>query len=159
MDAVFRRTVRFSIFLAFLIVTLPSAAPRSEPASVEAAIRGVLESWATAFNARDSAGVCAPFAHDLRYDERGAGEQTYADLCNGLRRALAGRDIGYTYHLQIEEILNSGDLAVVRLVLELSVAQPGRPAVTRAQEAMDVFRRQDDGTWKIIRFIAYDRLS
>ena len=37
----------------------------------------------------------------------------------------------------------------------MTVSRPGVPDVTSPEIGMDIFRRQDDGSWKIIRYIAY----
>lgn len=51
----------------------------------------------------------------------------------------------------------SGDLAVVRLVWTLTVATVGVAKTAIADEpGMDVFRKQPDGTWKIVRYIGYE---
>jgi steroid delta-isomerase len=121
----------------------------------EAAIRGALMDWKDAFNGRNTDRVCDLFSPELRYDVRGLPEQDYIALCNRLHRVLAGRDVGYSYALDIKEIIVSGDLAVVRLTWDLSVSRPGAPVITRPEQGMDVFHRQPDGGWKIIRYIAY----
>ncbi len=59
--------------------------------------------------------------------------------------------------LGIKEILVSGDLAAVRLVWTLTVATVGVAKTATADEpGMDVFRKQPDGTWKIVRYIGYE---
>ena len=51
-----------------------------------------------------------------------------------------------------------GDTAVVRLTWTLTVRQKdsGR-AVTSLEPGLDVFRRQSDGRWRIIRYIGYEQ--
>jgi steroid delta-isomerase len=64
----------------------------------------------------------------------------------------------YAYTLQIKEILVWGELAVVRLVWTLrmwSINPPGSFAQS-IEPGMDIFRRQADGSWKIIRYLAYE---
>jgi steroid delta-isomerase len=59
--------------------------------------------------------------------------------------------------LAIKEIIVSGDLAVVRLVWTLKVTGIDLPGEVVSEEpGMDVFRKQPDGSWKIIRYIAYE---
>jgi steroid delta-isomerase len=144
--------------LALLPVLLLLAGPATAgaPDDAETAIRQALTGWTAAFNARDAAGICDLFAPGLRYDVEGLErEQTFDDICGRLHRALAGSEITYHYGLRIREIIVSGDLAVVRLVWRVTVSRPGAADVTRPETGMDVFRRQDDGSWKIIRYIAY----
>ena len=62
-----------------------------------------------------------------------------------------------TYDLTIKEIIVSGDLAAVRLVWTLTVKRPGQVGGTATTEpGLDLFRRQGDGTWKIVRYLAYE---
>ncbi len=133
--------------LCLLLLAAPAfAADQPDP---EAAIRSALTNWMTAFNARDAAGACGLFAPGLTK------EQTYTDMCERLHRSLAGHEVGFRYSLDINEIIVSGDLAVVRLTWHLTVSRPGVPDVVTPETGLDVFRRQDDGSWKIIRFISY----
>jgi ketosteroid isomerase-like protein len=122
----------------------------------QTAIRAALAKWTDDFNARNAEAACSLFSTDLRYDYRGFPERNYADICDGLRRALIDRTKRYAYSLAVKEVLVSGDLAMVRLTWTLTVTKPnGRPKVSR-EPGIDVFKRQADGTWKIIRFLAYD---
>jgi ketosteroid isomerase-like protein len=51
----------------------------------------------------------------------------------------------------------SGDLAVVRLTWTLKVRNEGASGdVTSEEVGLDVFRRQPDGRWKIIRYTAFE---
>ncbi len=60
---------------------------------------------------------------------------------------------------QIEEILVSGDLAVVRLIWTLRVTDKNAPGeLTVKERGIDVFKRQEDGTWRIHISHAYPLL-
>jgi uncharacterized protein (TIGR02246 family) len=144
-----------AIVLACGLCSAGAAAQTADKA--EAAIRDALARWTADFNARDAARICDLFAPDLVYDYRGFPERTHADLCGLLRRSLADGTRHFTYALDIKEIIVSGDLAVVRLVWTLRTTLPGAsPAVESKEPGLDVFRRQPDGSWKIIRYIAYE---
>jgi len=145
------RVVHAAVCLGFL--AMPAIADDADPS---AAIRQALTGWMDAFNGRDAPAACSLFAPELRYNVQGLPEQTYADMCNRLRRSLSGTAIRYRYALDLQEVIPAGDLAVVRLAWYLTVSRPGVPDVTTPEQGMDVFRRQADGAWKIIRFIAYD---
>lgn len=121
------------------------------------AVRDALERWTEAFNARQADGICDLFASDLRYDFRGQPERDYTAICANLRAALADRSRDLRYAFDIKEILVSGDLAIVRLVWisTLRAAGAERPVVTR-EPGLDVFRRQPDGRWQIVRYMAYE---
>ncbi|HEU0157386.1 MAG TPA: SgcJ/EcaC family oxidoreductase [Stellaceae bacterium] len=137
-------------------LAMPTAFAQSGPA---AEIRAALAQWTAAFNARDAAAVCRLFAPDLRYDYRGLPPQTFREICPRLKQALTDPAIRRHYTANIEEILVSGDLGVVRLVWHLTTSRPGRPDVRAAERGMDIFRRQPDGSWKIIRFLAYEEAA
>ena len=144
--------------LWFAVVLAIVAGPASaQPADAETAIRAALAKWTSDFNARDASRICELFSKDLRYDYRGFPERDYEALCRLLRRSLDDRTKQFTYALDIKEIIVSGDLAIVRLLWTLKVTVPGAAnAVESREPGLDVFRRQADGSWKIIRYIAYE---
>jgi steroid delta-isomerase len=159
----------FAVFAAILyrIVTADStvsppavassAADASAAAEAEAAVRSALAAWNADFNAGNAERICDLFAPGLRYDYRGFPERGYDDICALLRSSLADTTRTFSYALDIRDVFVSGDLAVVRLVWTLTVRPAGGgEAVTSREPGMDVFRRQPDGSWKIVRYIAYE---
>lgn len=141
-----------------LLLTAVSTPASAQPAdAAETAIRTALAQWTIDFNARDASRICDLFAKDLRYDYRGFPERGYEALCGLLHKSLADRTKQFVYSLDIREIIVSGDLAVVRLIWTLEVTIPGTANVVRSKEpGLDVFRRQTDGRWRIVRYIAYE---
>ncbi|WP_428673173.1 YybH family protein [Reyranella sp.] len=140
-----------------LLLAAVSAPASGQPVDAEAAIRAALGQWTSAFNARDPSRICDLFAKDLRYDFRGLPERDYDTLCGLLHKALADRSKQLVYSHDIREIIVSGDLAVVRLIWTVKMMVPGATNVVETKEpGLDVFRRQLDGSWKIIRYIAYE---
>jgi len=126
-------------------------------ASPEEAIRAALSEWTLAFNAGDSGAVCGLFAPELRFDYRGFPERGFEEVCGQLQASLADPNRKYVYDVAIKEILVSGDLAAVRLTWTLTVRRPGEVGGIASREpGLDIFRRQPDGSWKIVRYIAYD---
>ena len=130
----------------------PLAQPDSRP---ETAIREALSAWTRDFNARDTSRICDLFARDLAYDYRGFPERGYDALCDLLQRSLRDPTKRFDYALDIKEIIVSGDMAVVRLVWTLRVTS-GASTVETQEPGLDVFRRQSDGRWKIIRYMGYE---
>jgi steroid delta-isomerase len=118
-------------------------------------LRAALEKWRLDFNARRSAHICDLFAPDLRYDFQGLPEQTFPLLCGRLHHALADDTKSFDYGLHIKEVIVSGWLAVVRLTWVSTVTLSDGHRSTNLEPGLDVFERQPDGTWKIIRYIAY----
>ena len=141
------------------IVGLLAATAFAQPAGeAETAIRGALAKWTADFNARDGSKVCDVFAPDLRYDYRGFPERNYETLCGLLRQSVSDTSKTYTYALDIKEIIVSGDLAIVRLIWTLKTTEAAAGRVLETKEpGLDVFRKQPDGQWKIVRFMAYEQ--
>jgi ketosteroid isomerase-like protein len=140
-----------------LLAAAGAPASAQTAAESEAAIRTALAAWTRDFNDRNASRICDLFAKDLRYDYRGFPERDYDTLCGLLRRSLADGTKRFAYSLDIKEVIVSGDLAVVRLVWTLKVTSPGVGVAEESKEpGLDVFRRQPDGSWKIIRYVAYE---
>lgn len=147
---------RILAWLALIALLVPAAA-RADPAA-ESAIRAALERWTDDFNARRADRICDLFAPELRYDYRGFEERGFDDICALLRRSLADKQRVFNYEPPwVKEVIVAGDLAVVRLVWTLQVRLVRTGDASESEEpGMDVFRRQPDGDWKIIRYIAYE---
>jgi ketosteroid isomerase-like protein len=142
---------------ACVLITLLGQSMAQSSGPAETAIRDALMKWTSHFNAGDTREICGLFAADLRYDYRGHPERGFEDVCGLLQRSLNDRTKSYSYSLRIKEIIVSGDLAVVRLVWTLKVIPAGSADETISEEpGMDIFRRRPDGSWKIVRYIAYE---
>jgi steroid delta-isomerase len=144
---------------AAMLWLAPAPPVAAEPAatSPEQSITEALTEWTLAFNAGDHGAVCELFAPELRYDYRGFPERGFDEVCQLLRGTLADPTRKHAYDLAIKEIIVSGDLAAVRLVWTLTVKRPGQVGGTSTYEpGLDLFRRQPDGRWKIVRYIAYE---
>ena len=50
-----------------------------------------------------------------------------------------------------------GDAAVVRLTWTLTIRPKDGGEVTSVEPGLDVFRRERDGRWRIVRYIAYEQ--
>jgi len=129
----------------------------SPEASAPTEIRTALEKWPWDFNAKDALGVCGLFAPDLVASYPGQPDKNYDAMCQQLTAALENPEKTFRYDIpQIEEILVSGDLAVVRLIWTLRITDPNVPGgLTVRERGIDVFKRQKDGTWKISISHAY----
>jgi ketosteroid isomerase-like protein len=141
--------------VALLLGVTSCAAPAHQDDA--ATIRAALLTWMDDFNAGRADRICGLFAPTLRFDFRGAPERDYAAMCAQLHRALDQPTRRLSYSVSINEVLVSGDLAIVRLVWHSTLrADASRPVVTD-EPGLDVFARQPDGSWKIIRFLAYEQ--
>ena len=152
MATVSRRVVAAS--LALLVASGATAGARAgDDPTVD--IRTALQAWQADFNARRPMHICDLFASDLRYDFQGLTEQNYPLLCARLHRALADHAKSFQYGLRIKEVIVSGSLAVVRLTWISTVTTSDGHSAMNDEPGLDVFQRQSDGSWKIIRYIAY----
>lgn len=125
------------------------------PARADAAaeIRERLMRWTDDFNARRAAAACDLFSRDLISTIRGQGDADYDTRCALISSALTDRDRTFHYAPQIREVIVRGDMAIVRLVWTLTI-MPGN--ITSTEPGLDVFRKEGDGKWRIIRFLAYE---
>jgi uncharacterized protein (TIGR02246 family) len=149
-----RRLTCLLVLTAFLANVAPLPA-RAADAVVE--IRFALNEWMANFNAGRADKICGLFATDLRADFRGQPERDYDGLCKLLKRSLADKEKTFSYALDIKEIAVFGDIAVVRLVWTLTVKQKDGGETKSVEPGMDVFQKQADGNWRIVRYMAYEQ--
>src|SRR5258708_3378728 len=116
-------------------------------------IRGRLEQWTDDFNAGRGDKVCDLFSKEAISNYRGQPERTYDEICDLLKRSLTDPARKFHYELDLREIIVEHYLAVVRLTWTLFITPLN---VTSTEPGMDVFRRETDGRWRIIRYIAYE---
>ncbi|HSI39718.1 MAG TPA: DUF4440 domain-containing protein [Xanthobacteraceae bacterium] len=142
------RMLRASLAAVLLVLcALPARA------DAQAEIRARLQQWTEAFNARDAAKACELFSTSLVSDVRGQGEAGYARRCGLIAKALEDPARSLRYGADIKEVIVEGDLAVVRLTWTLTIS-PGD--IRSVEPGLDVFRKEADGQWRIIRFMAYE---
>ncbi len=139
------------IGLCILATTFAMAKPAA--ADDKADIRARLVQWTADFNAGRKDAACDLFSKQLVSDIRGQGEANYATRCALLAKAIDDPDRKFRYQLRIKEIITSGELAVVRLDWTLEISPPGQKTF---EPGMDIFRKEEDGAWRIIRYMAYE---
>ncbi len=139
--------------LAILVLGLAPAAVLGAEAD-KAAITARLAEWTDAFNARDASKTCDLFSADLISTMRGRPDEGRDAVCRRIAAALAARNISLRYAARIEEIILSGDIAVVRLVWSVTTRRGAKVAAWE-EPGVDVFRREEDGKWRILRFLAF----
>jgi steroid delta-isomerase len=152
------RCGRFFIRVGLALLAAAATHARASDDAARAEIAAALAQWTADFNAGRAEATCGLFARDLRADVRGQPERGYQAQCDLLKRSLADASRSYSYTHAIREILVFGEVAIVRLTWTLTVRQKdtGREAVS-VEPGLDVFRRQRDGRWRIIRYMAFER--
>jgi steroid delta-isomerase len=116
-------------------------------------IRARLEQWTDAFNAGQKDAVCDLFSAEAISEYRGQPERRYAEICTLLHDSLDDPARDFHYELDLREIIVEGDLAVVRLTWTLFISPLN---ITSVEPGMDIFRREPDGKWRIIRYLAFE---
>jgi steroid delta-isomerase len=139
--------------LFFCIALLVAASVGSARADDAADIRARLETWARDFNDGNVDAACGLFSRSLVSDTRGQGESDYETRCAILTKVMRDPKRKFSYAPDIKEVIVEGDLAVVRLQWTLTISPGGE---TSTESGLDVFRKEPDGVWRIIRFMAFD---
>ena len=145
---------RAACAIVLLACSVPALAVGREDGA--AMIRAELDAWTQAYNARQTDQLCGLFSEDLRYKFGEIRERGYSDICTALHSMLSDTTHHSHYTLDLREILVYGDIAVVRLIWTLDESKEGSSTTVRSLEpGMDIFQHQKDGSWKIIRYLAY----
>jgi steroid delta-isomerase len=142
--------MRHSLILFAALLAAPATA---QPAGDEAELRAAIEAGARACEAGRPDDVMSSYAPDILLSYPGIPDQDHAALVAGYRRLCAGMAGGEgtveTTIAAYDEILVSGDLAVVRLTWSTHLRGMSEGAVRRLRD-MQVWRRTPQG-WRFFR--------
>jgi uncharacterized protein (TIGR02246 family) len=144
--------------LVLIVITALSACQGApDPAHSEAEIRTAVQGWAAAFNQEDLEGVLASYSQDLILSYPGEDDMTTREAFRDLYAGTFDRDGGsYTFDAEIEEIDISGDMAFARITWTLTWDPEGAdPYVVRSERAMEVWRYEADGVWRLHRWLGF----
>ena len=126
-----------------------AAAPN--PAAVKAAVDSLNEKQKAAFKAKDTVGVAGNYAADAIVFS--PNEPAWKGL-DAIRKGLAGMaGMIQDFDFKQEEFETSGDLAVESGTYTMSVKPPKGAAMKDEGKYVTVWKKQADGSWKIIRDI------
>jgi uncharacterized protein (TIGR02246 family) len=147
-----------ALIVAFVIGVAAPSPTSAKVNGAAAAIATRLTDWVDAFNAREVSRTCDLFSADLISTMRGRPDEGREAVCDRIAKALASRRSRIHYTLHIKEIIVSGDIAIARL--EWRVKTRTGPVNRLSYEpGIDIFRKEADGEWRIIRFIAFSVTS
>ena len=143
--------MRLGVLAAALLILTCLASPSL--ADDAADIRARIETWARDFNEARAEAACGLFSKELISDTQGKGESDYQTRCALISKVLQTPAHKLRYSPDIKEIIVEGNLAIVRLQWTLSVL-PGDDI--SSESGLDVFPKEADGVWRIIRFVAFE---
>ncbi|HET9792907.1 MAG TPA: nuclear transport factor 2 family protein [Thermoanaerobaculia bacterium] len=126
--------------------------PADSPRTVESTIRSKLAAWEAAYNSGDRKKAFEIWAPDLVGWYPGVPDITWEQEKAALDRPASAAPRS-RLHVQVVEVIVSGDLAVVRDIWTETPPE-GSPARATRIPSFEVWRRQADGEWKIARWIS-----
>ena len=150
-----RSRIGAAVLLSTFLLSLFSSGPLLA-GDAAADVKSALTQWMADFNAGKTERVCDLFATDVRADFRGYPTRDHQAVCDILIQSLMNKTRAFSYALDIKEIVVFGDVAVVRLVWTLTIKEKGGGEIKSVEPGMDVFQRQADGSWRIVRYMAYE---
>jgi steroid delta-isomerase len=140
-----------------LFAAIVGAQANAQPAGDEAALRAAIEAGARACEAGRPDEVMASYAPDILLSYPGIPDQDHAALLAGYRQLCPGSGGGdgtvETTTAAYDEILVSGDLAMVRLTWSTHLRGMSGGAVRRLRD-MQVWRRTAQG-WRFFRGVHF----
>jgi ketosteroid isomerase-like protein len=143
--------------LLIAISTLGAQANAQEAPSANekdvATLRSAILRSAESFNKGDADAIMSQYARDIVLSYPGLPDLGYDTLVENYRE-MVKRPPGVTVHTSptIEEILVSGDLALIRLMWTTTTTEASPPRqASRRMKDFQVWRRESDGTWKFAR--------
>ena len=138
----------------FLLVSASFAQAQSTDADT-AAIRASILRGARGFETANPDLILAHYARDVVLSYPGIPDQDYPTLARGyaeLRNRPAS--VTATTTPTFDEILVSGDIAVVRLRWTTTIRDGARTSTRRLKD-MQIWRREPDGRWMFVRGMHY----
>ena len=116
----------------------------------EQQIRGVIETWLAATRAGDLTAILNLMTEDVVFLTAGNVPMRREDFVAGFKSMAGAVEIEGCANVQ--EITVTGDLAVCWNLLEVKITPlAGGATVKRAGNTLTVFRRGDDGQWRVWR--------
>jgi ketosteroid isomerase-like protein len=148
------RVLVFGAALAYVGCWSP-AARASDTARDEALLRQYIVESGDAFNRRDLKAMLARVSPDLVLTYPGVPDMGYDDLAKSYAEMIAQPPgIKLTTVPSVEEVIVSGELAVVRITWTTTTASASQSKVRRMRD-LQVWRRSGQGEWRFIRGIHF----
>lgn len=144
------------------VLLAPAAALAQDAAARRAdsiAVREAFEATVAAHNSGDVARMLPLIAPDAVISYPGMTDTGIPakPIHDGFRKQMAPRPgVKRSYAAQIEEIIVSGDLAIVRAIWTVDWSRETPPASGKSVEKdLEIWGRQRDGSWKLVRGMSF----
>lgn len=143
------------VLVCFLLLTagIAHAQERQDSAAAVRRIRAALAGWVDAANREDWKAAARVWAPDLIGWYPGQPDDTYAKELESAARPRAGRP-HTRYEVNVVEVMVSGGMAVVRDIWRLTTAAGTPDSAISVVRSYEVWKRQNDGDWRIARWIS-----
>ncbi len=147
-------SLKYAFFTTCLMVTHSAFCQNKDAHTLktEFEITQLLENWAKDFNEKNVQKVCNLYALDLIATYPGVKDKDYRGICENLRTILNQDEETFTYeNPKIEQMIIDTNTVIARLKWRIKVAHKDELSVNYLTEkSLDIFRRQKDGSWKIV---------
>lgn len=154
--------------LGMLLGGAAAAAPKAAPEAVNESplstsdtyqLRAAIDQWMAALSARQPDAISGYVMSDLQGAFQGAPADYDADAFErSVKLSFAGAaapDTVDVWSNDIEELVGSGDLAMVRSTRSYTRTAAGGRASSVKMRLLEVYRRHDDGSWRMARFFGF----
>ena len=111
-------------------------------------IRGLVDSWIAASNARDLPALMGIMTDDIVFMTPGRAPFGKAEFAADVERM---KSVAIDARAEVQEIEVFGPRAYIRNHVRVELASPGQAPKRVSGYAMSVFRKEADGRWRIAR--------
>lgn len=111
--------------------------------------------WTAAFNKKDLPASCDLFSKSVIADYQGYPEKNYSSICHGFEKIFLDKNRTYQYRYKINHIYHSGDLAAVRITWYLTLYENHKQLPMIQDEGIDILKKENDGKWRIVNYLAF----
>ena len=115
----------------------------------------IFNKWTEAFNHKDLQATCDLFSRSLVADYQGAPQKNYSSLCENFKNIFQKSSSRYHYRFKLHDVHRSGNMASVRVTWYLDRYEKGEHVSETQDEGIDIFEKNKEGKWKIVRFLSY----
>jgi uncharacterized protein (TIGR02246 family) len=136
----------------------PAAPPPADPAAVRSAIDAANTKFATAMNTGDTATVYANYTDDavimMSNEKPWRGRAELSKGFGGLMSVMTIKDMSF----HTDDVMIEGDMAVETGEYKMTLVPKGGKEMKDEGKYITVWKKQSDGSWKIVRDISNSNL-